>query len=429
MTADHPERTSPPRRSRARKAWGGLMRVLAAVVVLSLAPVLGLASLAGMATVTTTPMIGVYLGLAVFASVFFLGLLLSLPRPRTVPWRRLRAMLLLLVESFVVFQVARATTRPFDDARSSPPAVVGQKYWDLPTGSRIAYVRLAPRRPRTSIPVVFLHGGPGVADMKGDSAFFGALTSDGYTVYVYDQLGAGRSARLADPRGYGLARDITDLEAIRRTIGANKMILIGHSYGAQIAAAYLAGHADHVAKVVFSSPGPLTGAPTDAAVLSRLDPARGRRLYLELLHPRALAAYVLLQVDPRAAHALAGDDEMDARFARYYELVQPSLHCGHPAVAPRPTGLGAYANLYPQSSAAPPLPDLRSALATRSTPALILKGSCDYLSSSSAAEYRRVLPQADLVHIRQAGHDAYQDQPAAYLRILRSFLAGRRDSM
>lgn len=425
MTADSSDTTRPAGRPRRRGAFAVLARLLAALVVLALAPVLGVASLAGMASVTTNPALAVFLGLAVFASVFFLGLLVFLPRPRTAPWRRVRAAVLLLVETFVVVHVGLATFRPFPDAPPAPPEVAGRSYWDLPTGSHIAYVRLAPKRAQSPTPVVFLHGGPGVADMERDVAFFGALTSDGYVVYVYDQVGAGGSGRLADPRGYGLARDVADLEAIRQAVGAEELILIGHSYGAQVAAAYLAHHADHVAKVVFSSPGALTPSPTGAAMLSRLDPGRGRALSLGLLHPRALAAYTLVQVNPQAAHALVGDDEMDARFARYYELLQPALHCRGMAVGRSVAGVGAYANLAPQAMGAPPPLDLRSALAATTTPALVLKGSCDYLSWSSAAEYRHVLRGGEMVYLRHAGHDAYQDQPGPYMASLRAFLAGR----
>lgn len=425
MTADSPDTTRQAGRSRARGALAVLARLLAALAVLVLAPVLGLASLAGMASVTTNPALAVFLGLAVFASVFFLGLLLFVPRPRTAPWRRVRAAILVLVETFVVVRVVPATIRPFPDTLSARPEVAGQRYWDLPTGSRIAYVRMAPKQPQASTPVVFLHGGPGVADMERDAAFFGALTSDGYVVYVYDQVGAGSSGRLADPRGYGLARDVADLEAIRQAVGAEQLILIGHSYGAQVAAAYLAHHADHVAKAVFSSPGSLTPSSTGAALLSRLDPGQGRALSLDLLHPRALAAYTLVQVNPQAAHALVGDDEMDARFARYYELLQPALHCRGATVGRSVAGVGAYANLSPQALGAPPRPDLRPALGATTTPALVLKGSCDYLSWSSAIEYRRVLRGTEVVYLRHAGHDAYQDQPGAYLASLRAFLAGR----
>ncbi len=44
-------------------------------------------------------------------------------------------------------------------------------------------------------PVVFLHGGPGVPDLKGDSEYFDRLARDDFDVYVYDMVGRGGSRR------------------------------------------------------------------------------------------------------------------------------------------------------------------------------------------------------------------------------------------
>src|SRR5918992_1876734 len=119
---------------------------------------------------------------------------------------------------------------PMGDPRLPPAPVEGQRAWELSTGSRIAYVRVPAEGRTQEAPIIFLPGRPGTPDMAGDSAYFGGLARDGFDVYVYDQVGRGRSSRLADPRGYALERDVADLEAIRRTIGAEKVVLIGHPY-------------------------------------------------------------------------------------------------------------------------------------------------------------------------------------------------------
>jgi pimeloyl-ACP methyl ester carboxylesterase len=252
--------------------------------------------------------------------------------------------------------------RPGRRCSLAPAPVAGQRFWELPTGSRIAWVHLAARGRPKPTPVVFLHGGPGIADMAGDAAYFGQLTSDGYDVYVYDQVGTGRSSRLADPRRYTIAREVADLEAIRGRIGAARMVLIGHSWGGQVAAAYLAAHPANVARVVFSSPGALAPALDDGSgggVRSRLTLAQQLRLYRLLVRPRVLLGYGLLQLNPLA------------------------------------------------------------------TPVLVIKGSCDYLSWSSGLAYRKALAGARLVYLDHAGHNLYQDRPAAYLAVVRAFLAGR----
>jgi len=86
--------------------------------------------------------------------------------------------------------------------------------------------------------------------------------------------------------------------------------------------------------------------------------------------------------------------------------------------------LGFYAYQFPQSLAARPWADPRPQLADNPTPALVIKGSCDYLSWASGVDYQQALPNAELVYLHRAGHNAYQDQPAAYLASVRVFLTG-----
>ncbi|MEU7742700.1 alpha/beta hydrolase [Nonomuraea sp. NPDC049158] len=390
-------------RALARRAG----RLLTGLAILALSPIAGLAALAGMATIGAPPDVFAVTGLAVFASVLFLGLLLCVPRPRPVWGRWLRALVILSVEAAVVWQVTAATLHAPPDASAPLPAVAGQREWRLATGSELAYVRVAPKRATRPDPVVFLHGGPGAADLAGDSAFLAGLSADGYTVYAYDQLGAGRSARLADPRGYGLPRDVADLEAVRQEIGARRLILIGQDYGARLAAAYLAEHPDQVAKAVLTSPAPLDGQeaasplPLNPSAAPVGPPATASPLASQAASllgltpppsPRLLAVYTLLRADPQAAHAFAGDREVEAAYG------------------------SGYAGLAQRAA-----PDgLRQSLAASAVPALIVKGVHDRRTWSAAADYRAALPRAELAYVA-AG--SYRGKP--YLNVLRAFLAGR----
>jgi proline iminopeptidase len=142
-----------------------------------------------------------------------------------------------------------------------------------------------------------------------------------------------------------------DLEAIRRRIGADRLVLVGHSWGAQVAAGYLAAHPTHVARVVFSSPGALAPAlddGSDADVRTRLSTGQQLGLYRLLVRPRVLLGYTLLQVNPRAAHAFVGDAEMDARNDRVYNAGRAGTHCRGAPAGPALHGLGFYAYQFPQ---------------------------------------------------------------------------------
>jgi proline iminopeptidase len=302
------------------------------------------------------------------------------------------------------------------------------QYWSLPTGSVLSYIHIeadASAGGRKSTPVLFLHGGPGIPDLPGDSRYFGRLAQDGYDVYVYAQAGSGYSARLEDPTQYGVERDARDLEEIRKRIGADKLILIGHSYGSEVIARYMVDNGEHVARAAFLSPGAMDPLDhSDADLTDRLDSKQKWRLYRHLLHPRSLFVYGLLQVHPDVARSFASDGEMDRRFEAVYAATEPALHCpgyqGHSGLG----GLGFYANQTPQSMASESSFDPRPSLSEKNftLPVLIAKGGCDYLSWESAEDYHRVFPNSKLVYLSDAGHNLYQDKPDVVMDILREFL-------
>lgn len=309
------------------------------------------------------------------------------------------------------------------DEQREPTAVKGQQFLDLPSDLRIAYVKSEGDGATSLPPVIFLHGGPGVPDMQGDSSFFGQLARDGYDVYTYDQVGSGRSSRLKDPRDYTVQRDVEDLEFIRQKIGAEKIILIGHSYGGEIAAHYMATYGDHVEKVVFSSPGAIN--PEDKSggnLTNRLTSDEKMGLFNSLLYPRVLMTYSLLQINPLAAMQFASDAEMDARFDKVYKYTQLAVNSRGLPHGSQLSGLGFYANQTPQSATAKTKPDIRKALSERDTSALIIKGSNDYLSWSSGIDYKKALSNSFLVYFQGAAHNVYQDSPKLFMEVLRAFL-------
>jgi YD repeat-containing protein len=135
--------------------------------------------------------------------------------------------------------------------------------------------------------------------------------------------------------------------------------------------------------------GDLTGVVDGASMVARLTTAQQRRLYAALLQPRALLAYALLQVNPRAAHAFAGDAEMDARFDVVYNLTEPALHCQDAPSAPEIHSLGSYAHQYRQSATRQAYADYRPALAEQHTLDVVIKGSCDFRSTKLSSYSHR----------------------------------------
>lgn len=320
--------------------------------------------------------------LGVTSGVAWLALGSSVPARRgPVSLRRSAGTLLMLVllSTFTSFQPLVSSSEP----TATLPAQA--RYWDLSTGSRIAYLKVPAVGVASATPIIVLHGGPGAWAVSFEplTAFFSRFAALGYDVYLYDQIGSGLSARLDDPTAYRVARHVADLEAIRQQIGAQRVILIGESWGSTLAASYMALHPEHVARVIFASPGPnyypqwrKTGFSNLTARLSEEQKQQSAQAYDR---PRSIVVETLLQLNPRAAHAFASDQEMDG----FLNAASRSADLGAGTVCDQahlPTGnivnnWGFYASVMTQANAFSSQADPRGSLASNHTPALMLTSS------------------------------------------------------
>jgi pimeloyl-ACP methyl ester carboxylesterase len=175
------------------------------------------------------------------------------------------------------------------------------RYWQLPTGSVIAYSEYDPPQGVAVKPeaIIYLHGGPGVRQAPFDQDIYGSFAANGFRVFLYDQAGSGLSDFLPHLRDYTVAHSVADLEAIRQKIGVEKMILIGHSWGSTLAASYMAKFPTHVARVVFHSPGKLWNLEHEEYDFALTDGGPTK-----LPPPRLLAALFLRDRNPEAAENL-----------------------------------------------------------------------------------------------------------------------------
>jgi len=312
----------------------------------------------------------------------------------------------------------------------TPPSTPDARVLALTDGTKLV-VHVSRSQSATKPPLVVVHGGPGVADPQHDAAALGRLATD-RDVYIYDQLGTGGSDRLNNPRGYTDNRALDDLDRVVALTDGAKVALLGHSWGSRLVIKYAAAHPDRVAALILSAP---TFPPSPESVRQQLGDPTERlnllqrlHLYGHLLRPRNLFTYLLGRVDLEVAHHAAGDTEMDARFATIYRHTTPGLFCD-PALAERlgVTGVGYYAHhalvtdtssLYDPST---PVPQRQPITA----PTLIIKPACDYLPWAAISAHRAITPAARLVVLPDAGHQAYLEQPGAYIDLVSAFLADR----
>jgi proline iminopeptidase len=275
--------------------------------------------------------------------------------------------------------------------------------------------------------LILIHGGPGAFGVTASgAAYYGALAGDGFDVYFYDQIGSGHSARLANPWEYTVARHVADLEAIRQRIGAEQVVLLGDSWGATLAANYMAIHPEHVARVIFTSPGPMSRADWRGSLTpaSRLSAEQQRQSAALFEHPRFLAWQLLLERNVQAAYQFIPDAELDGFADTIIASFVDGALC-EPAPLARAdlnAGFGFWSMTMTNWDMSERHFDPHAALTTNTTPALILRGECDYIPPRVAAAYQSTLPHATLVTVPQAGHLIYYEQQELYLALVRAFL-------
>ncbi|NJN29990.1 MAG: prolyl aminopeptidase [Synechococcales cyanobacterium RM1_1_8] len=88
-------------------------------------------------------------------------------------------------------------------------------------------------------PVVFLHGGPGGGLQKAYRQYFDPSR---WRVILFDQRGCGRSTPHAELRDNTTWHLVSDIEALRQTLGIEQWTVFGGSWGSTLALAYAQTH-------------------------------------------------------------------------------------------------------------------------------------------------------------------------------------------
>lgn len=310
-----------------------------------------------------------------------------------------------------------------------PSVPEGVEYWDLETGSRIAYLKFPAEEKIQEEPVIFLHGGPGgaVVSFKPITDVISALSEDGYDVYFYDQVGGGLSGRLKNIRDYQLSRHVADLDQIRKKIKAEKMILIGESHGGELAAHYAAGYPENIKRLVLISPGELLYQEWDdessGSIKERASPEILQKFDDFLKTPRIIFTYILLQVNPVAAYNFLSETEADTLVTKLLSLLLGGMACD-PEQFPDDHHIlfGFWATMIPDELPEPADESVKNKLRAMALPVLILKGECDYLKWEVTYQYKTLLENSTLLFLEGAGHMPFLEKPDLVLDSIRSFL-------
>jgi len=99
----------------------------------------------------------------------------------------------------------------------------------------------------SGLPLIVVNGGPGFDHSYLHASSAWETLAQHRRVIFYDQRGTGRSISSTKGQTFTLADQISDLEDLRAQLGADKIDLLGHSWGGYLVMAYAARHPEHIA--------------------------------------------------------------------------------------------------------------------------------------------------------------------------------------
>lgn len=129
-------------------------------------------------------------------------------------------------------------------AQNYPSSYTDGKYIEV-NGAKL-YVVLAGH----GDPLIIIPGGPGGSHIG--YRVFDSLAKDNEIIY-FDAFGRGKSDTAKDVKEYTLARDIEDIDGLRKALHFEKLNVLGHSYGGVVAQGYALKYPEHVNHLILAN--------------------------------------------------------------------------------------------------------------------------------------------------------------------------------
>jgi proline iminopeptidase len=260
-------------------------------------------------------------------------------------------------------------------------------------------------------PLLLVHGGPG-----GTSRSMEPLASlgDERPVVLWDQLGCGRSDRPDDPALWTVERFVAEVAAVREALGLGRVVLLGHSWGATLAASVVLSGAKGIEGLVLGSP--LLDARRWAEDADRLR--------------RELPPDVQATLRAHEAAGTTSSPEYEQATEAYYRRFVCRADPWPEEMTDSLAGLGkaCYRHMWGPSefhvTGTLRTLDLTPRLGEIRVPTLFTVGRFDEATPATVETYRARIPGARLAVLDNSAHMTMLDEPDAYREVVRGFLSG-----
>lgn len=260
--------------------------------------------------------------------------------------------------------------------------------------------------------IIVVHGGVGLPH-----EYFHPMLSNlsKYAKLVYFDRRADIQSSQHPERMASVYEMADDIDALRESLGLNRVTLLGHSFGGVIALNYALRHPANVKRLILIS-----------AAAAIENPAEGEKRIADALSPEERAAYGANEGGTGAANPCE-------RVRRRYSVLYP--HFFHKLI-PYEFDRGVYTVYYDALAKKqaladdPTVADVRSQLGEISAPVLVVAGRHDLMTTlGQSAELARGLPQSKLVVLEHSGHFPFFEENYMFTQWVRQFMIGTDDNL
>ncbi len=255
-----------------------------------------------------------------------------------------------------------------------------------------------------AIPIIAVNGGPGLSHVYMiQNDVWTARVAAHRAVIMYDQRGTGASHLTNTNAPQTMDAQVADLDAVRASLHAGKVNLIGDSYGGLLVSAYAVAHPEHVNTLILSD----SAAPG-----------------IPRLHPRLDEVFpdVIAETKEQAAKLTDRNAVAQLQFRAHMRMIFYSKQLAERYLAGAPDLGFTPATSAAVSSAIAQL-DLTPQMAQFRFPVLVLQGRFDLnVTPDVSWAVAHNIPGAQLVWFEKSGHLPYYEEPDMYASVVNQFL-------
>ncbi len=260
-------------------------------------------------------------------------------------------------------------------------------------------------------PIIVLHGGPG----QGHNHLLPQMLelAKHNQVTFYDQRGCGKSTDTPYDKKYiSHAQFIEDLDALRKSLGYEKVTLLRHSYGGLLSMKYAIKYPEHVKSMILVSTSPAT--------------LKGNQIFMQNYAKNVVK--VKGAIDP--TKELSDKEKYDVALMTKQMTALSSIYFYNPEKAKEETvyftqdslkGFWKTLDIFLPEYTTKQF-DLRPELAKLTIPTLIIHGDHDIIPLSTAKEIHVAMSTSKLDIIKDCNHNPFIEKPKEFFGAIDEFM-------